>query len=145
MIIKTIYISTSGDPSVGIDPLTAEIKGHLIDTGCLDGKELDEYLLEVSMEIKKAFEMLWDDDIQVMFDFEYEERCKAEQEMLEAERNDEMFPEHLTSKVNDVTEVPKVYFNGTWFPCKDGESEKQALNRLSEVLDKMPPHVPRIS
>lgn len=75
--IKTIYISTQGDPSVGIFSDSAQIIADgdfLIDTIELDEEDRLETLEEFREKLLDAFEVIWGERPIVEFDFEIEER-----------------------------------------------------------------------
>lgn len=73
--IKTIYIHTYGDPSVGIQGESAQIVADgdfLTDLSVFDEKKRAEYLEAVRHRFTKAFGELWDEKPVVMFDFEHD-------------------------------------------------------------------------
>lgn len=72
MQVKSIYIWSDGDPSVGIngDSCTIKTDGDFI-------FESDEFnsgnIEEARLLLERAFDILWGDNIHVMFDFENKE------------------------------------------------------------------------
>lgn len=80
--MNTIYVSASGDPSVGIPSTELEISGFnlIIHENC----EIDQdYLRVIREETTRAFSEILDEPVGVEFDFEREERERYWQEVLE--------------------------------------------------------------
>lgn len=71
--IKRIQVSTKGDPSVGLGGENAVIMAEgdfLLDPSCMDEPERSECIEAFRNKIAEAFEGIWGDKVNVMFDFE---------------------------------------------------------------------------
>lgn len=73
MIIEKIYISTLGDPSVGIQSsnLVVDTDGTL-DMDVFLKEDIAEVLRCYRIQLEKCFSSILDEPVSVLFDFEYE-------------------------------------------------------------------------
>lgn len=74
-IIKEVIVTGMGDPSVGIFSFSATITGDPIIEFSNDDTQEDRNSIidDFASTLKFSFANLWDDEIRIMFDFEYEE------------------------------------------------------------------------
>lgn len=69
--IDRVFVSTAGDPSVGIQGNGATIEGPwLLDPTAWDPDELVPALEDFRHGIGRAFSELWGEEAQVVFDYE---------------------------------------------------------------------------
>lgn len=71
--IKRISVSTNGDQSVGLGGENAVIMAEgdfILDPSCMDEPERSECLQTFRSKIAEAFEVVWGEKVNVVFDFE---------------------------------------------------------------------------
>lgn len=72
-ILKSAYVYTPGDPSVGLNGESATIGADgdfLIDFGQMTQADIADYLDTFRKNLKNTFATLWDETPHVVFDFE---------------------------------------------------------------------------
>ncbi len=74
--IKRISVSTNGDPSAGLGGENAAIMAEgdfILDPSCMDEPERSQCIQAFRSKIAEAFEGVWGEKVNVVFDFEEKE------------------------------------------------------------------------
>jgi hypothetical protein len=79
--IKKVFVYSHGDPSVGIFPVSLEIKGF----DMIADKNFREFMRS---ELVECFSEILDDIAHVKFDFEMQEEIEREKELLNGSENE---------------------------------------------------------
>ena len=74
--VRKIFATNPGDPSVGIQAISATLEGdgdYLFDLGVIAEEDQKEYLEDIRVKYSELMTLIWGESARVHFDFELED------------------------------------------------------------------------